>query len=566
MKGKGKNMTDIRKIIHRLRMGQSNRLIHRELKVHRSMIRELHRLAIVHEWLNPELPMPTDADIAQVWFQKNESLAHHPLDIYREQFEQWNREGLSSVVIHQLLSDRCPCDVQVIRRYRNKHFPKPIQPVMVRFTEPGKHAEIDFGELGRFCDENGKVKRVWLFSFRLRHSRNTYREVVLDQTLQTFLMGHVHAFEYFNGVSANLICDNLKAAVIRSTIDNDMINRSYQELAEHYGCLISPCLPRTPEHKGGVEGDIKYCKKNFLAYFLAKQKEQGIEISKICDLIQALEKWNKEVAEVHLIHGVGRSPLEIFNSEEMNALLPLPKKRWEPTSWNRCTVQREWRIMLNCAYYSVPHHLIGKIVEVCVRDTFVRIFYENKEVALHEMASEKWEYKRRAEHAPPLQEAVLQCTRDGLLILAKDIGPFTYEVAHAILSHPSVDKLKPVRHLLRLVLKYSQERVENACKRAVHCKLFSYANIKNILANNLDVQAIDVPHSGKIILLPRYRFARNPADYNTKTTFEEQLERLHNSSKHGTAMQGIFNSLIADQIIEDHIRQGQEEGHCTDIT
>ena len=62
----------------------------------------------------------------------------HPLDIYREQLKQWDKEGLTSVVIHQLLKDKCPCDVQAIRRYRNKHFPKPVEPVMVRSTVPGK--------------------------------------------------------------------------------------------------------------------------------------------------------------------------------------------------------------------------------------------------------------------------------------------------------------------------------------------------------------------------------------------------------------------------------------------
>ena len=79
---------------------------------------------------------------------------------------------------------------------------------------------------------------------------------------------------------------------------------------------------------------------------MAKQKEMGIEIPKIRDLTEALEKWDKEVADVHLIHGVGRSPLRSFKSEEEKALQPLPKTRWEPTSWSQCTVRREWRIMV----------------------------------------------------------------------------------------------------------------------------------------------------------------------------------------------------------------------------
>jgi transposase len=553
MQGKEKNMIELRNIIHRLRMGQSKRHIHRELGTHRPLIRQLHDLAIAHQWLNLEQPMPSDEEIAGVW-KKKIKIKIHPLDTHREQLEQWDKEGLSSVVIYQLLKDRCSCDVQAIRRYLNRHFPKPVEPVMVRSTVSGQDMEVDFGELGKFLDDDGTVKKVWLFSLRLRHSRKAYREIVLDQTLSTFLAGHIHAFEYFNGVPKNVILDNLKAGVIRSTLDNDMINRSYQELAEHYGFVISPCRPRTPQHKGGVEGDIKYCKRNFLAYFRAQQKEMGIGTPRIRDLREAVVKWDNEVADVRLVYGIERSPLEIFESEEKAALLPLPKTRWEPTTWKQCHVRREWRIMIDNAYYSVPYQLIDQTVEVCVTSSLVRIFHENKEVALHEKAKEKWEYKRKTEHAPPFQEAVLQCTRAGLLDLAEDIGTFTRQMAHDILSHPSVDKLKPVRCLLQLAKKYSKQRLEKACQRALSCKMFSYGSVKNILENNLESEPIDAHNSPKIIPMTRYRFERNPADYRSET-FEEKVARLDPYSKHGNAMMGACAGQMADQIMDEEEKQ-----------
>lgn len=549
MKGREKGMTEIRNIIQRLRMGHGIRRIHKELGVYRPIVRELHNLAVAQQWLNTDLPMPSDEEIARAKSCKTADQSH-PLDVHKEQLEQWDKEGLTSVVIQQLLKEKCLYDVQVIRRYRAKHFLKSTKPVMVRTTAAGRDLELDFGDLGRFLDDDNVLKKVWLFSLRLRHSRKAYREIVLNQTIPTFLKGHVHAFEYFNGVPQNCILDNLKAGVTKSTIDNDMINRSYQELAEHYGFIISPCLPRTPEHKGGIEGDVKYVKKNFLSYFLALQKSLGIQTPKIRDLTQALEKWDKDVADVHLIHGVDRSPLDLFNSEEQKALLPLPKMRWEPTRWVQCIVRREWRIMIDSAYYSVPFHLIDKTVEACITSLFVRIFHENKEVALHELATAKWEYKRKAEHAPPFQEEVLQCSRDGLLSLAKDIGPFTYQVADAILSHPHLDKLRPVRHLLRLGSKYSQERLEKACERAARCKLFSYASVKNILENNLDSQVPDLQRKSTIIPFTSYRFARNANDYRSES-FETKLERLHPTSKHGNAMAGVFNALLADRVVED---------------
>jgi len=83
--------------------------------------------------------------------------------------EKWDQEGLTSVVIHQLLRDKSSCDAQAIRRYRSKHFPKPVEPVMVRSTVAGRDLDLDFGELGRFLDEDQVVKKVWLFSLRLRH-------------------------------------------------------------------------------------------------------------------------------------------------------------------------------------------------------------------------------------------------------------------------------------------------------------------------------------------------------------------------------------------------------------
>jgi hypothetical protein len=341
MKGKVKSMSEIRNIIHRLKMGQTKRQIHRELGVHRSTIRELNRLAVTHQWLDNESPMPSDEEIAKLWNQKSRTQSH-PLDIYKEQIENWDKEGLTSVVIYQLLKDKCPCDVQAVRRYRNRHFPKTVEPVMVRSTVPGKDMEVDFGELGKFIIDDQIEKKVWLFSLRLRHSGRVYREIVLDQTLHTFLMGHVHAL----------------------------------------------------------------------------QKEAGVEKPKLRDVREALKKWNQEVADIHLVHGIGRSPFELFKSEEEKALQPLPKHRWEPTSWSQCSVRREWRIMLNNAYYSVPYQLIGETVEACVTYSLVRIFHKHKEVALHEKATKKWEYKRKAEHAPPFKEAVLQCSREGLLALA----------------------------------------------------------------------------------------------------------------------------------------------------
>lgn len=560
-KGKRKKMFEIREVIHRLRNGQSNRCIEREVGIDRSIVKKIKELSLAHHWLNPESIMPTDIEISKIWNFKSKNKRNHFLDLHRDQLEQWRKEGLSATVIHQLLKDKCPCNSQMIRRYLKKHFPKIKEPVMVRQTIAGQDMDIDFGYLGEFYDEDGVKRKAWVFSFRLRHSRRTYREIVLNQKTETFLLCHIHAFEWFGGVPKNVVLDNCKAAIIKPTADNDMIRRSYQELAEHYGFVISPCLPRMPRHKGGVEGDVKYVKNNFLPYFHERQRERSQSQFKLSDLVEAIDRWGKEVADIHLVHGIGRSPLEIFKSEEEKALRPLPQNRWELTSWNQCVVRKDWRIMYDSAYYAVPFHLIGKTVQVCTTASLVRIFYDHKEVAYHDRAKQKWEYKRKAEYAPPLQEEVLQCSREGLLSLAERLGPCTYQLAQGILSHPTIDKLRPVRLLLRLAKKYSQERLEKACHRAFAYKMFSYSSVKNILETNLENHPIEKLSSSKIIQMPQFRFARNPIDYKSteRELFLEKLEDANPYSNHGNAMHGIFQGLIADQIIEEEKKEMYEK-------
>lgn len=567
-KGKCKTMLDIREVIRRLREQHSDRRIGREIKIDRSIVKKIRALSTLHNWLDASIAMPNDEEIFKFWNSTSKAQKSHPLDLHRSHIEQWKKDGCSAVVIHQLLKDQCSCDPQSIRRYLNKYFPNQVDPVMVRSTVPGQDLDIDFGYLGKFVDDEGIIRKAWVFSFRLRHSRRTYREVVLDQSSKTFLLTHIHAFEWFGGVPKNVILDNCKAAITQCTIDNNMIRRSYQELAEHYGFIISPCLPRTPEHKGGIEGDVKYTKSNFFCYFFAQQKEKNIVMPELRELIAALARWGSDVADTHIVQGVGRSPLEIFKSEEQKALRPLPTNRWELTSWSQSTVRRDWRIMFDSSYYAVPYELIGKLVQVCATTSLVRIFYNHKEIAYHERSKKKWEFKRKAEYAPPLQEAVLQCSREGLLSLAETVGSHTYQVVHEILSHPTIDKLRPVRHLLNLANKYSKERLEKACQRACRYKMFSYENIKNILVNNLEQQPIDISSENKIIQMPSFRFARDPSDYkNTiivdapkKKSFLERLEDAHPTSKYGNAMcRSVWDMLMADQIMEEEEIRLQKE-------
>jgi transposase len=81
---------------------------------------------------------------------------------------------------------------------------------MRRIAKPGEVMEVDFGYLGITYDpDSGRNRKTYLFSGRLRFSRLAYREIVFDQTGRTFFLCHIHSFEYFCGVPAKTVPDNL---------------------------------------------------------------------------------------------------------------------------------------------------------------------------------------------------------------------------------------------------------------------------------------------------------------------------------------------------------------------
>ena len=503
-------MMKTKETIKRLRKNETINRIHKETGLHRRTIRKIKVVAQNSGWLDEGTEFPTEAQIQKKYITKKRDQSH--IEPFKEKIESWAKKGYSYVVIHKLLSKKITCSETAVRNYIKKHFPEVPKPVMIRNTVAGKHMDVDFGYLGTAIDKEGIQRKIWVFSARLRHSRKAYRQIVLTQKQEIFFKAHIYAFEYFGGVPQKVVPDNLKAGVIKSTIDNDLLNRVYQNLAEYYGFQISPCKPLKPEHKGGVENDIKYIKRNFWPIFLEEERDKGRKILLVANIQEALDRWTREVAEERIVAQVGRTPNEIFNSEEHTALLSLPIERWDPVTWSEVRVTRAWRARFDNAFYSVPYELIGQKVTVLANSTTVRIFHNYDEIALHPRATEKWQYVRKTIHAPIDQEKVLSTTKTGLTIWAEKIGPYTHKLVSQLLSHKSIDKMRAVRSILKLASKFSDKKLEAACCRALYYEALSYKSIKRMLDEGLESEPLgeDISFTQK---QPKFRFVRKSTDY-----------------------------------------------------
>src|SRR5205807_324008 len=238
-----------------------------------------------------------------------------------------------------------------------QHLAPGIPEAAVRIeVPPGSEGQVDFGYAGWMIDPmTGAERRAWVFVLVLSFSRHLYAELVFDQRVETWLLCHVHAFTAFGGAPARMVPDNLKAAIVRASFGGDALaQRAYRECAEHYGFLIDPTRPRTPEHKGKVEqSGVHYVTRHFLA---------GRDPEPIDELNRRLRTWTIESAGQR-IHGTTKEkPGERFERTEQATLLPLPRRPYDPATWKQLRVYRDCYLSFEGSYYSVPHRFVGQQV------------------------------------------------------------------------------------------------------------------------------------------------------------------------------------------------------------
>ena len=126
--------------------------------------------------------------------------------------------------------------------------------------KPGDAMQVDWAgdTLSVYDSMTGEITPAYLFIAVLPCSCYVYAEAVVDMKLENWLNCHVHAYEYFGGVTRLLIPDNLKTGVTKNNRYETVLNRSYQELAEYYDTAIVPARVEHPKDKSLAEGSVKF--------------------------------------------------------------------------------------------------------------------------------------------------------------------------------------------------------------------------------------------------------------------------------------------------------------------
>jgi hypothetical protein len=327
--------------------------------------------------------------------------------------------------------------------------------------------------------------------------------------MATWIRCHRNAFESFGGVPEEVVIDNLKAAVLEASLENQALSIPYKRFAAHYGFLVHPCRPYKPEHKGKVESDVHYVKRAFLA---------GQEFVDINDTNRKLGEWIINEAGTREHGTTHEAPLLRFNETEKAALKPLPLEPFELTEVYQSKVHRDGFVQVEGSYYHAPSEYIGKKLDVFVYERTLQIYDGVTLLVTHERATRKGERKTRDEFYPEHAGEYVRRTRRQCRYLATLVGPRCAEVVEILLSERPLDRLRSVHGILRLQEKYSAGRLESACGRAIHYNDPSYPRIKRILASGLDqIEVESEKQQGK---LEFYEHSRKVEEFFSEVAFE----------------------------------------------
>jgi transposase len=392
-------------------------------------------------------------------FQHAEPLRPSVVDPYlpfvREVLEQHPR--LRATRLYHMIRDRGYAgSVEQLRRVVARLRPQPREAFLRLQVFPAEEAQVDWACFGPVMV--GRAKRpLSCFVITLSWSRALYLEFFFDQTIESFLRGHVRAFQDWSGAPRVILYDNLKSAVLERRGDQVHFNPRLLELAAHYHFAPRPCQVRAANQKGRVERAIRYVRDSFWA---------GRVFTTLAECNRQALLWRDEVAhQRRWPDDSARSVAQAF-AEEQPRLLPLPLHPFNTDRIEPVRSRKTIYVHFDLNDYSIPPEAVGRPLTLVASDTDVRILDGVTEIARHHRSYDR----QRAILDPPHEQALLRtkrkalhATRAGRLAMAVPESEDLLERAFT----QGESAASQTAHLLRLLDLYGVAALRHAVREAL---------------------------------------------------------------------------------------------------
>jgi transposase len=360
---------------------------------------------------------------------------------------------------------------------------KRLSPTMRQTHVAGDKLFVDWaGDTVPIIDAmTGEVHQAHIFVAVLGASSYTYCEARWTETLPDWIGAHVNTLDFLGGVMKAAVPDNLKAGITKPSRYEPGINRTYQDLADHYGFVVLPTRVRKPRDKAKVENAVGIVSR----YLLGRLRNR-----RFFSLAELNDATRECVTAINskVMKRLNKTRDEMFASLDRPLLKALPVERYSYAEWKRCTVAPDYHVEVDEHYYSVPFRLLREFVDARYTNNTVELFHKGERVASHVRSRVPHKHTTLSEHMPSSHRRYAEWTPARMLRQAADIGPATVALFEAIMKakpHPE-QGFRSCLGVIRLLASYGPERIEAAAKRGNDIGATTYGSIKSILEKGLD--------------------------------------------------------------------------------
>ena len=420
--------------------------------------------------------------------------------------------GISAVRIHEEIREACyNGGISILRDYLRTLRPNRKAFLRIR-TFPGEEAQVDWASTGMIGDRKSSC-----FLMVLSFSKLLYIEFFPSQTLENFLAGHLHAFNYFEGVPKKIRYDNLKSVVLNRLGPNIQFNRRFLDFAAHYLFDPSVCNIRSPQEKGRVENAVKYVKNNFIA---------GRTFTSLTDCNQQAVTWRDHTANVR-IHGTTKArPIELFREKEQPFLIPLPKIDYDTRIVCPVKSSSQGLVCFDTNRYSVPFTHVAMALTLKADDQFVSVYDKEQLITNHTRSYQKHQIIEDPGHVKGLlagrPHGATFKQRDAILALGESAKQYLENMAKTEL-HIN----KQFKNITGLIDLFGKTEVVAAFEQALQHRAFGHEYLRNIIFANRRKRADTKPPgspSSKInpeLIRTTWVEERNPEIYDQYCNIQE---------------------------------------------
>jgi transposase len=394
------------------------------------------------------------------------------------------RKGVTLSLLWQEYKAQHPTGYQYSQFcYWYRQWAKKIDPVMRQEHRAGEKLFVDYAgmTIPVYDHQAAKAREAQIFVAVLGASNYCFAEATWTQSLPDWIASHARAFAYFGGVPWIVVPDNLKTGITKACFYEPDINPTYLDMANHYGTAVIPTRVRKPKDKAKVETGVQIVERWILARLRDRQFFGLHSLNQAITLL--LAELNQKPFQK--LPGNRKS---LFEALDRPALKPLPAYPYQYAEWKKARVNIDYHIEVDRHYYSVPHQLIQKQLDVRITPTTIECFYKNKRVASHIRSYQQGRHTTVKEHMPKSHQKWAEWTPQRFIHWAGKIGPQTVQLIENILNSRRLPQqgFRSCLGVLRLAKSYGDQRLEAACKRAVAIGGTSYRSVESILKHNLD--------------------------------------------------------------------------------